>query len=142
MYVPCCTVTPCGESHTYSILSLFAVCLSVCLSVCQKAFNEMFAAAESENSLVYENFTFSGGYQRWGRNAGCDFFQRPPSMDTWGPEYFCTDNDERTCTPDHLMSGVSCPHGDRLSKFTRIANPRHPLSHDQCYDFCAGMLPS
>eukprot|EP00750_Incisomonas_marina_P009967 INCI16199.4.p1 GENE.INCI16199.4~~INCI16199.4.p1 ORF type:complete len:841 (-),score=159.48 INCI16199.4:3548-6070(-) len=70
-------------------------------------FNAFFASTSGlDGAANITNRTFSQGFQRWGRNGGCDFVNKPPSLDTWGAQYFCTDPDSRGCTGDRRMSGI------------------------------------
>ena len=67
-------------------------------------FSQIFVDS-AENGKTLPNRSWPTGYQRWGRNAGCDFFQKYPSNETWGERYFCREPSANGCTGDNLMSG-------------------------------------
>lgn len=67
-------------------------------------FTNIFASSE-DTGIVRENRTWPTGYQRWGRNAGCDFVMKYPSAETWGDRYFCSEPSTNMCTADNRMSG-------------------------------------
>eukprot|EP00750_Incisomonas_marina_P026897 INCI5961.7.p1 GENE.INCI5961.7~~INCI5961.7.p1 ORF type:complete len:729 (-),score=122.64 INCI5961.7:3491-5677(-) len=70
------------------------------------AFADIFASTESGDAVMLQERTWSPGYLRWGRNAGCPFVQQPPGPENWGDRYFCTSNNKRQCTGDRRMSAA------------------------------------
>ena len=103
--------------------------------------NSFFASAEREASAVElgDAKEHGPGYVLWGREAGCDFVQQPPS--TWNTalqdKYLCTDNRASGCTPDYRVSAVCS-----LYDYSPGVNPVSPsscyLSTSDCEAGCCG----
>ena len=66
-----------------------------------------FASSErpATNAEMIDNLPEVGpGYLRWGRHAGCSFFEDLPT--SWDKRYTCTKDGHAGCTPDFRASAV------------------------------------
>jgi hypothetical protein len=68
-------------------------------------FSNLFSE-KAEEGYNQSNRSWGSGYQRWGRNQGCDFFWRRPSAENWTERYFCTEVSGNGCTADRILSGI------------------------------------
>lgn len=79
----------------------------------QRSFSSSLFASDKENTdqkddaVKVDNLTLSSpGHIRWGRNQGCDFVQKKPTMSNWGSRYVCDKPQTYGCTPDNKMSSA------------------------------------